>query len=689
MFSAPRSSTRTSSIDASFHRGRLVRLCLGASGLAMVAIAGPAHAQYSAAGGTATASGAIAIGQGSQASGAGVIAVGANNTVDNANSAVIGDNNVVVKEGTIANHVLGNDNTVTAGGAGYNSIVGNYNTNASGSSFYNSIVGDGNNFSGGSNNKNAIIGTENYFTAGHSSNNTILGNSNFFSGSEADANNVVGNFNRFSGSSFSTVSGNGNTVSAAASNSSATGNGNTLNAANVGVVGNNNQVDSANAFVLGNGVTVAAGLDGAVVLGSGSTASAPVATSGATINGTAYSFAGSAPASAVSVGAAGAERQITNVAAGQISAGSTDAVNGSQLNATNQAVGQIGAQIAVTNSNVSNLTTNITNGTIGLVQQTGGAPGNGPITIGAMTGGVTIDVSGTSGARVLSGVANGVAPNDAVNVSQLAAAIVSASSGGVVYDDASKTSVTLNAGGQAAALQNVASGNVSATSTDAVNGAQLYTTNQQVTALATGAAGAFQANNTSGLADPVASGVDAVAGGFGAVASGARSTAIGSGAVASGANSIALGYNSSDDGRSNVVSVGSAGAERQIVNVAAGTRATDAVNVAQLSSGLSNTLSQANAYTDSRFAALNYDLRSLRRRADSGTAAAMAIAGLPQAFTPGAGMIAGGFGVYRDQTAFAFGASKAFNDEHTVVKMGGSIDSRGTAGANVGIGYQF
>ncbi|WP_260432858.1 hypothetical protein, partial [Burkholderia stagnalis] len=36
----------------------------------------------------------------------------------------------------------------------------------------------------------------------------------------------------------------------------------------------------------------------------------------------------------MSVGAAGAERQVTNVAAGQISASSTDAINGSQLYAT-------------------------------------------------------------------------------------------------------------------------------------------------------------------------------------------------------------------------------------------------------------------------------------------------------------------------------------------------------------------
>src|SRR5205814_10624760 len=56
------------------------------------------------------------------------------------------------------------------------------------------------------------------------------------------------------------------------------------------------------------------------------------------INGKTYAFAGTTPVGTVSVGDAGAERTITNVAAGQINAGSTDAINGSQLFATNTAI---------------------------------------------------------------------------------------------------------------------------------------------------------------------------------------------------------------------------------------------------------------------------------------------------------------------------------------------------------------
>ncbi|BAN24095.1 YadA domain-containing protein [Caballeronia insecticola] len=68
-----------------------------------------------------------------------------------------------------------------------------------------------------------------------------------------------------------------------------------------------------------------------IALGSNSISSAAVGTAGATIAGTNYSFAGSSPVGTLSIGSAGNERTITNVAAGRLSSTSTDAVNGSQL----------------------------------------------------------------------------------------------------------------------------------------------------------------------------------------------------------------------------------------------------------------------------------------------------------------------------------------------------------------------
>ena len=80
---------------------------------------------------------------------------------------------------------------------------------------------------------------------------------------------------------------------------------------------------------------------GAVALGSGSTTATSATNQGSTtINGITYNFAGATgnPNMQVSVGSAGATRQIKNVAAGEVSATSTDAINGSQLYAVASAV---------------------------------------------------------------------------------------------------------------------------------------------------------------------------------------------------------------------------------------------------------------------------------------------------------------------------------------------------------------
>ena len=110
------------------------------------------------------------------------------------------------------------------------------------------------------------------------------------------------------------------------------------------VVGNSNSVDSSNVMVMGNGVNVGTGLDGAVVLGNASSADQYAAATDSTINGVTFEAAGYAgntglnKGSIVSVGATGTERQIKNVAAGAVTATSTDAVNGSQLYKTAETI---------------------------------------------------------------------------------------------------------------------------------------------------------------------------------------------------------------------------------------------------------------------------------------------------------------------------------------------------------------
>ena len=103
-------------------------------------------------------------------------------------------------------------------------------------------------------------------------------------------------------------------------------------------VGNKNEIGANNTFVMGNNVKTS--LDNAVVLGNNSTAESSdvVSTSSYTYAGGTVNFAGTAPVSTVSVGATNQERTITHVAAGRVSADSTDAINGSQLYGANQQI---------------------------------------------------------------------------------------------------------------------------------------------------------------------------------------------------------------------------------------------------------------------------------------------------------------------------------------------------------------
>lgn len=103
-------------------------------------------------------------------------------------------------------------------------------------------------------------------------------------------------------------------------------------------VGNKNEIGANNTFVMGNNVKTS--LDNAVVLGNNSTAESSdvVSTPSYTYAGGTVNFAGTTPVSTVSVGATDQERTITHVAAGRVSADSTDAINGSQLYGANQQI---------------------------------------------------------------------------------------------------------------------------------------------------------------------------------------------------------------------------------------------------------------------------------------------------------------------------------------------------------------
>lgn len=119
------------------------------------------------------------------------------------------------------------------------------------------------------------------------------------------------------------------------------------------VVGTHGKATAWDAYAIGNNTL--ADKSNSVALGTNSVTDDPVPTQQVVLNGVTHVFAGENPQSVVSVGSKGRagfggvknyNRQITNVAAGQVDAASTDAVNGSQLYAAYDEIASMGAKLA-------------------------------------------------------------------------------------------------------------------------------------------------------------------------------------------------------------------------------------------------------------------------------------------------------------------------------------------------------
>ncbi|WP_308521116.1 ESPR-type extended signal peptide-containing protein [uncultured Veillonella sp.] len=121
----------------------------------------------------------------------------------------------------------------------------------------------------------------------------------------------------------------GRQTNASAVDATAIGSGSNSTAENGTAIGKSALVSAKNSVAIGTGAK--ATNENAVALGTGSETAAAVATASESVNGVVHNFAGINPGSTVSVGKTGMERTVTNVAAGRISATSTDAINGSQL----------------------------------------------------------------------------------------------------------------------------------------------------------------------------------------------------------------------------------------------------------------------------------------------------------------------------------------------------------------------
>ncbi|MEB2602374.1 YadA-like family protein [Burkholderia cenocepacia] len=356
----------------------------------------------------------------------------------------------------------------------------------------------------------------------------------------------------------------GHLASATGGTSVAVGGGATASGSMASAFGRNTVASGARSAAIGN-MAIASG-DDANAFGSSSTASgARSATLGYNAKATAADSVAIGSNSdtgtrtfAVSVGSATQQRQIVNVAAGTQA---TDAVNVGQLSGVTKALGG-GAAVdgsgSVTQPTYKVAGTDYHNvgDALDALAANGGSDPNAVTYDGATKDKVTL--KGTDG-TTLSNVKAGVANTDAVNVGQMNTALSTKVDTNVLA--VNRTGSVLGAA-SAAHSYDVALGQASL-----AQGGVVGSGFTPATALGT-------------RANAIGSG--AVAVGYRATAGADSSLAIGREANAQAANSVALGAESDTGTRANTVSIGRAGAERQITNVAAGTQDTDAVNVSQL-----------------------------------------------------------------------------------------------------------
>ncbi|WP_414491808.1 ESPR-type extended signal peptide-containing protein [Stenotrophomonas maltophilia] len=298
----------------------------------------------------------------------------------------------------------------------------------------------------------------------------------------------------------------------------------------------------------------------------------------------------------------------------------------------------------------------------------------------------TVSVGATGAERQITHVADGSEDTDAVNLRQLKAAGLVGDGGqmldAVTYDAGSDRGRVTFAGANGTVLSNVADGRIAGGSREAVNGGQLAALRDQlqdrigdldgrVGALESGDAGGGSGNPPYYGANPQPGDQD---GDKPAQAIGQGSVAAGAGAEAQADNSVALGAGSLAD-RENTVSVGREGAERQITHVAAGTQATEAVNVAQLQQGVQDAKVYADERVQDAWSGMERRLDQVNRQANRGIAAAAALAPMTP-YLPGKTTINANLANYRSETAMGVGVSR-WSDNGRVNVNGGASMARG------------
>ncbi|WP_151810749.1 YadA-like family protein [Acinetobacter bereziniae] len=336
-----------------------------------------------------------------------------------------------------------------------------------------------------------------------------------------------------------------------------------------------------------------------------------VTTGNTVINNDGLTISGGPSVTKNGIDAAG--NKVTNVTDGSIAQSSKDAVNGSQIhNIIGEGAFQGGDGNTITNIGGTGAT-NI-NDAISSINQKAGQHA----TVIAGQNMTVTETTNSSGGKEYK-----VATADDVKFNTVTSNTVTANTvkvGDVVIDQNG-----INAGNQK--ITNVAAGEVSSTSKDAVNGSQLNTSNQYIT------------------------------------------SSLGGGAKYENGQFTQPTYNVNHGTYHNVGD------------------ALGALNQADIDLG--NKITNLGDRLEQVFYDTNGRIDDLEKRANAGNAQALATAGLPQAYIPGKSMMAISGGTYRGESGYAIGMSSISDNGRWVFKVSGSGNSRGDFGGTVGTGIQW
>ncbi|ONY87862.1 hypothetical protein A8F31_31680, partial [Burkholderia cenocepacia] len=401
-------------------------------------------------------------------------------------------------------------------------------------------------------------------------------------------------------------------------------------------------------------------------------------TVGANTDGAAVNFAGTA-----------GNRKLTGVDAGAVSAASTEAINGMQLHGVSESVASAlgGTSTVDADGKLTNVSFDINGTKYSTVEQAiqaaaafgasdplsvrydlngDGTPNFGSVTLGGIGAAPVI----------LTNVADGVNPYDAVNFGQLSALNDKFSD-----LDGRVGSLEQNAGGSGPGGPGDGSGTPGTGGPGSIvvgDGADASGANSS----AIGQGAVASGNNGSAVGQgAIASGNNGTAIGQGSLASGENSTALGQGASATGSGSVAIGQGSVAT-ETNTVSFGNGTEEgnRRLVNIADGINASDAATKGQLDRAMES--------VDARFNDTNRAINDVAKNAYAGIAAAMAMPNMTPS-APGKTVVAVGTANFKSGSAIAAGATYRSRNGKWLVNGAASLTSVGDAGVRAQVGYEF